>query len=144
MLGTQRLLDVLDGVTEDASVRAPLLAEERRLLVAAMGRARRRLLVTAVDGDTGGDHEAALPSAFCHELAQWAEGGDVAAAQPVWAPGCCPPRRWWAGCAASSAPDGAVDDAARLRGTATGAAGPRRGAGRRSGRLARADPGQHQ
>ena len=54
VLGTQRLLDVLDGVTEDASVRAPLLAEERRLLVAAMGRARRRLLVTAVDSDTGG------------------------------------------------------------------------------------------
>ncbi len=54
VLGTQRLLDVLDGVTEDASVRAPLLAEERRLLVAAMGRARLRLLVTAVDSDTGG------------------------------------------------------------------------------------------
>ncbi len=54
VLATQRLLDVLDGVGADASVRAPLLAEERRLLVAAMGRARRRLLVTAVDSDTGG------------------------------------------------------------------------------------------
>ncbi|WP_038869492.1 3'-5' exonuclease, partial [Mycobacterium avium] len=51
VLGTQRLLDVLDGVSADASVRAPLLAEERRLLVAAMGRARQRLLVTAVDSD---------------------------------------------------------------------------------------------
>ena len=54
VLATQRLVDVLDGVTENASVRAPLLAEERRLLVAAMGRARRRLLVTAVDSDTDG------------------------------------------------------------------------------------------
>ncbi len=61
VLGTQRLLDVLDGVSEDASVRAPLLAEERRLLVAAMGRARRRLLVTAVDSETGGaSQEVAL------------------------------------------------------------------------------------
>ena len=59
VLATQRLLDVLDGVAADASVRAPLLAEERRLLVAAMGRARRRLLVTAVDSDTdGGGHDA--------------------------------------------------------------------------------------
>ncbi len=40
VLGTQRLLDVLDGLGEDVSVRAPLLAEERRLLIAAMGRAR--------------------------------------------------------------------------------------------------------
>ena len=46
VLGTQRLLDVLDGVAENASMRAPLLAEERRLLVAAMGRARK-----AVAGD---------------------------------------------------------------------------------------------
>ena len=50
---TQRLLDVLDGVAENASMRAPLLAEERRLLVAAMGRARKRLLVTAIDGEAG-------------------------------------------------------------------------------------------
>src|SRR5580693_6849932 len=67
VLGTQRLLDALDGVTEDASVRAPLLAEERRLLVAAMGRARRRLLITAVDSDNG--DESMLPSPFCYELA---------------------------------------------------------------------------
>ncbi len=51
VLGTQRLLDVLDGIAENASMRAPLLAEERRLLVAAMGRARKRLLVTAIDGE---------------------------------------------------------------------------------------------
>lgn len=115
VLGTQRLLDVLDGVSGDASVRAPLLAEERRLLVAAMGRARRRLLVTAVDSDAGGDHEAALPSAFWYELAQRADGGgDVAAAQPVSAP-----RVLSAAALAGRlrgvvcAPEGAVDDAAR-------------------------------
>ncbi len=88
VLGTQRLLDVLDGVGEDASVRAPLLADERRLLVAAMGRARRRLLVTAVDSDTdGAGQEAALPSAFFYEIAQWVDdGGDPTALQPVSAP----------------------------------------------------------
>lgn len=116
VLGTQRLLDVLDGVTEDASVRAPLLAEERRLLVAAMGRARRRLLVTAVDSDTGGaDLEAALPSPFCYEVAQWADrDSDLAAAQPVSAPrllsaAALVGRLRGVVCA----PDGAVDDAFR-------------------------------
>ncbi len=61
----------MDGVaTPDdrgLSTRAPLLAEERRLLIAAMGRARSRLLVTAVDSDNGDD--AMLPSSFCYELA---------------------------------------------------------------------------
>ncbi len=116
VLGTQRLLDVLDGVTEDASVRAPLLAEERRLLVAAMGRARRRLLVTAIDSDTGSDgQEAALPSAFFFEIAQWASGGeDPVAAQPVSAPrvlsaAALVGRLRGIVCA----PDGAVDDTAR-------------------------------
>ena len=71
VLGTQRLLDVLDGVAENASMRAPLLAEERRLLVAAMGRARRRLIVTAVDGEANGDDEASMPSPFFAEIAQW-------------------------------------------------------------------------
>ena len=33
------------------STRAPLLAEERRLLIAALGRARSHVVVTAVDGD---------------------------------------------------------------------------------------------
>src|SRR6201996_6855450 len=74
VLGTQRLLDVLDGVTENASMRAPLLAEERRLLVAAMGRARKRLLVTAIDGEAGDGGEASLPSPFFSEIAQWATG----------------------------------------------------------------------
>jgi superfamily I DNA/RNA helicase/RecB family exonuclease len=116
VLATQRLLDALDGVTENASVRAPLLAEERRLLVAAMGRARRRLLLTAVDSDTGGGDEGpALPSAFFYELAQWADdGSDPLAAQPISAPRVLS--------AASlvgrlrgvvCAPEGGVDDAGR-------------------------------
>ncbi|OBI51324.1 ATP-dependent DNA helicase [Mycobacterium sp. E787] len=115
VLHTQRLLDALDGVSGDASVRAPLLAEERRLLVAALGRARRRLLVTAVDGDAGGaDAEAALPSAFFSEIAQWADCGDPVAAQPVSAPrvlstAAVVGRLRSVVCA----PAGAVDDAVR-------------------------------
>ena len=117
VLATQRLLDALDGVTGDASVRAPLLAEERRLLVAAMGRARRRLLVTAADGDAGGaDGEAALPSAFFSEIAQYAGSadGDPVDAQPVSAPrvlstAALVGRLRGVVCA----PDGAVDDTAR-------------------------------
>ncbi|MDZ4268814.1 MAG: PD-(D/E)XK nuclease family protein, partial [Mycobacterium sp.] len=70
VLATQELVDVMDGVADAGqrglSSRAPLLAEERRLLITAMGRARHRLLVTAVDSD-GGD-EAMLPSSFCQEL----------------------------------------------------------------------------
>ena len=49
-------------------MRAPLLAEERRLLVAAMGRARNWLLVTAVDGEASDDGEAAVPSPFFSEI----------------------------------------------------------------------------
>jgi superfamily I DNA/RNA helicase/RecB family exonuclease len=86
VLGTQRLLDVFDGVTENASMRAPLLAEERRLLVAAMGRARKRLLVTAIDGEAGDGGEASLPSPFFSEIAQWATGSPDAAVQPASAP----------------------------------------------------------
>jgi superfamily I DNA/RNA helicase/RecB family exonuclease len=86
VLGTQRLLDVLDGVAENASMRAPLLAEERRLLVAAMGRARTRLLVTAVDGEAGGGDEASIPSPFFTEIAQWSTGDADAAVTPVVAP----------------------------------------------------------
>ena len=83
VLGTQRLLDVLDGLGDDVSVRAPLLAEERRLLIAAMGRARSRLLITAVDSDTG--DEAALPSPFVAEIAEWVTE-DAEPTRPVVAP----------------------------------------------------------
>ncbi|MCV7409239.1 ATP-dependent helicase [Mycobacterium florentinum] len=116
VLATQRLLDVMDGVGADASVRAPLLAEERRLLVAAMGRARRRLLVTAVDSDSdGADGGAALPSPFFFEVAQWAdEDANSPGVQPISAPrvlstAALVGRLRGVVCA----PDGAVDDAAR-------------------------------
>nr|WP_281361502.1 ATP-dependent DNA helicase [Mycolicibacterium sediminis] len=88
VLGTQRLVDVLDGVIDgpDApvSTAAPLLAEERRLLVAALGRARSHVLVTAVDSDEG--DEAMLPSTFCEELAALATAHPDADAEPVRAP----------------------------------------------------------
>lgn len=112
VLGTQRLLDALDGVTEDASVRAPLLAEERRLLVAAMGRARRRLLVTAIDSDTDGpDQAAALPSVFFGEVAQYADAVEPQAvsAPRVLSSAALVGRLRGVVCA----PDGAVDDAVR-------------------------------
>ncbi len=114
VLGTQRLLDVIDGIGADASVRAPLLAEERRLLVAAMGRARQRLVVTAVDGDTGGASmagAAALPSAFFAEIAQWATVDvDTAEAAPrLLSAAAVVGRLRGVVCA----PHGWVDDAAR-------------------------------
>ena len=78
VLGTQRLVDVMDGIVTEVdrglSSRAPLLAEERRLLIAAMGRARSRLLLTAVDSDCG--DESILPSPFCYELAALATDPD--------------------------------------------------------------------
>lgn len=83
VLGTQRLLDVLDGLGDDVSARAPLLAEERRLLIAAMGRARRGLLVTAVDSDAGDG--ASLPSPFVAEIAGYTSA-DVQPAAPAVAP----------------------------------------------------------
>jgi len=88
VLGTQQLVDVLDGVVvpgdRGVSTRAPLLAEERRLLIAAMGRARSRLLVTAVDSDCG--DESMLPSPFCHELTSLATDSAPEPAVPVHAP----------------------------------------------------------
>jgi superfamily I DNA/RNA helicase/RecB family exonuclease len=116
VLGTQRLLDVLDGVAENTSMRAPLLAEERRLLVAAMGRARRRLLVTAVDGEANGSDEASMPSPFFAEIAQWSTGSADAALQPVTAPRVLSPtavvgRLRGVVCA----PQGTVSDAMRDR-----------------------------
>lgn len=87
VLGTQELIDVIDGVATAGqrvlSSRAPLLAEERRLLIAAIGRARHRLLVTAVDSD--GD-EAMLPSSFCRELAMMATEPVALDTAPIRAP----------------------------------------------------------
>jgi superfamily I DNA/RNA helicase/RecB family exonuclease len=88
VLDTQQLVDVLDGVVaandRGVSTRAPLLAEERRLLIAAMGRARSRLLVTAVDSDCG--DESLLPSPFCYELTSLATDPDPQPPAPVYAP----------------------------------------------------------
>ncbi|CAM2815215.1 ATP-dependent DNA helicase [Mycobacterium intermedium] len=116
VLATQRLLDQLDGLTEDASVRAPVLAEERRLLVAALGRARRRVLVTAVDSETGGGaQEGELPSAFFFEIAALA-GCDTepAAVQAVSAPRVLSTAAMVGRLrSVVCAPAGAVDDATR-------------------------------
>lgn len=88
VLATQELVDVMDGVADAGqrglSSRAPLLAEERRLLITAMGRARHRLLVTAVDSD-GGD-EAMLPSSFCQELSALATEPVAEDSPPIRAP----------------------------------------------------------
>lgn len=87
VLGTQRLLDAVEGLGDDVSTRAPLLAEERRLLIAAMGRARRQLVVTAVD-DTSGD-DCTLPSPFFDDIAAWAtasDGGSDCPVGPITAP----------------------------------------------------------
>ncbi len=124
VLGTQRLLDALDGVAEDASARSPLLAEERRLLVAAMGRARRRLAVTAVDSEACGvdqgappacGSEVALPSAFFYEVAQLADDDATSCvAQPITAPQVLSATALVARLrAVVCAPDPTVDDAAR-------------------------------
>lgn len=116
VLATQRLVDVIDGVTtaddQGVSSRAPLLAEERRLLIAALGRARTHVLVTAVDSETGDD--ATLPSPFCQELAALSSERDDVDLAPVRAPRVLAPaalvgRLRSVVCAAA----GTVDDAAR-------------------------------
>jgi superfamily I DNA/RNA helicase/RecB family exonuclease len=110
VLGTGQLVDRLDGVIAPVSARAPLLADERRLLVAALGRARRRLVITAVDSDTGSPG-ALTPSAFFYELADWADG-TAAAAEPaprLLSPAALVGRLRSVVCA----PSGAVDDSRR-------------------------------
>ncbi|MGH3677085.1 MAG: ATP-dependent helicase [Mycobacterium sp.] len=113
VLGTQHLVDVLDGVTAPGvSSRAPLLAEERRLLIAAMGRARSRLLVTAVDSDCGDD--SMLPSPFYDELAATSTETDSETAGPVHAPRVLAPAPLVGRLrAVVCAPDGVIEDAAR-------------------------------
>jgi superfamily I DNA/RNA helicase/RecB family exonuclease len=68
LLGVERLTDLLSGVDGvELSATAPLLAEERRLLLVAASRARRTLLLSAIRG------EDEQPSRFLSEIA----GGDV-------------------------------------------------------------------
>jgi superfamily I DNA/RNA helicase/RecB family exonuclease len=89
VLGTQQLLDVLDDVSGEVSARAPVVADERRLLIAAMGRARRRLVVTATDsGDDGDSADLALPSPFFFDIARHAttEGAAPVLPTPVGTP----------------------------------------------------------
>ncbi len=116
VLGTQHLVDILDGVTDDyatrVSSRAPLIAEERRLLIAAMGRARHRLLVTAVDSECGDD--SMLPSPFHAELARFVTDADTGTAEPVLAPRVLAPAPLVGTLrAAICAPEGVVDDTVR-------------------------------
>jgi len=117
ILGTQYLVDVLDGVddpmTRAVSTRAPLMAEERRLLVAALGRARSHVVVTAVDGDEG--DQSALPSPFCAELAALATDGDAETEPvPVHAPRVLAPAALVGRLrAVVCAPAEAVDEASR-------------------------------
>ncbi|WP_232052183.1 PD-(D/E)XK nuclease family protein [Nocardia cyriacigeorgica] len=69
LLHTEDLVDVAAGVLtegERMSRAAPILAEERRLLLVACSRARRSLLVTAVESVTG-DRDL-VPSRFLAEL----------------------------------------------------------------------------
>ena len=125
VLGTQQLVDVMDGVATETnrglSSRAPLLAEERRLLITAMGRARSRLLVTAIDSDWGhrplaGDgDESMVPSPFCYELAALATDPDPDPPEPIHAPRVLAPPALVGRLRAvvCAAPD-AVDDAVRV------------------------------
>ena len=69
VLATGQLVDLLDGVDPDAVDKlarpAAAIADERRLLLVACTRARRRLLVTAVEDGSG----EASPSRFIGEIA---------------------------------------------------------------------------
>ncbi|WP_433567893.1 ATP-dependent helicase [Nocardia sp. CA-151230] len=78
LLGVEDLVDLLAGVGgsgEKVSRAAPLLAEERRLLLVACSRARRSLLVTAVESVTG--DQDLVPSRFLADM-----DGEAADGQP--------------------------------------------------------------
>ncbi|WP_181700420.1 ATP-dependent DNA helicase [Nocardia sp. GTS18] len=68
LLHTEDLVDLVTGVDPAAKTNraAPILAEERRLLLVACSRARRSLLVTAVES-VAGDQDL-VPSRFLTEL----------------------------------------------------------------------------
>ncbi len=87
LLHTEDLVDVAAGVLtegERVSRAAPILAEERRLLLVACSRARRSLLVTAVESVTG-DRDL-VPSRFLAEMLGHDEDGEPGAL-PVADPG---------------------------------------------------------
>ncbi|HZS21549.1 MAG TPA: ATP-dependent DNA helicase, partial [Pseudonocardiaceae bacterium] len=74
LLGVEQLVDAVAGIDASTVSRtAPLLAEERRLLLVAASRARRWLLVSAVQG------EDEQPSRFLAEL----EGPGVSVIEPA-------------------------------------------------------------
>ncbi|MFI5777707.1 ATP-dependent helicase [Nocardia sp. NPDC051570] len=78
LLGIEDLVDLVAGVAdsgERVSRAAPILAEERRLLLLACGRARRSLLVTAVES-VSGDRDL-VPSRFLAELDPDATPGEA-------------------------------------------------------------------
>ncbi|MFJ4652149.1 ATP-dependent helicase [Nocardia sp. NPDC088792] len=88
LLGVEDLVDVLAGVGgsgERVSRAAPLLAEERRLLLVACSRARRSLLVTAVESVTG--DQDLVPSRFLAELDADAADGQPGRIPPPVDPG---------------------------------------------------------
>lgn len=88
LLGVEDMVDVLAGVGdtgEKVSRAAPLLAEERRLLLVACSRARRSLLVTAVESVTG--DQDLVPSRFLAELDADAADGQPGRIPPAVDPG---------------------------------------------------------
>ncbi|WP_245717209.1 ATP-dependent helicase [Nocardia jejuensis] len=88
LLGVENLVDLLAGVGdtgERLSRAAPMLAEERRLLLVACSRARRSLLVTAVESVTG--DQDLMPSRFLAELDADAADGQPGRIPPPVDPG---------------------------------------------------------
>ncbi len=83
LLGVEHLIDVVAGVDAATAISrlAPLLAEERRLLLLAASRASRSLLVSAVRG------EEEQPSRFVDELAGTGTTGGEEEQRPVSEPG---------------------------------------------------------
>ena len=87
LLHTEDLVDLIAGVAgtgEQVSRVAPILAEERRLLLVACSRARRSLLVTAVESVAG--ERDLVPSRFLAELLGHDENGEPGAL-PIADPG---------------------------------------------------------
>ncbi|MCQ4121397.1 ATP-dependent helicase [Rhodococcus tibetensis] len=83
LLGTEALIDLVGGVSDGSagaadrmSRTAPLLAEERRLFLVACSRAKRSLLVTAVD--SAGSDTDLVHSRFVDELLAGDDSADIA------------------------------------------------------------------